>query len=104
VLVPVSSHAVAKTRRAACSLKSQPCGGRAFWRPPTGPRDATTVSSRLHHILIQGDLCGSDEGCRLMIATLDVPFRATRKCRRDVVLSRRSVGVGIGQNADSGRA
>jgi hypothetical protein len=40
----------------------------------------------------------------LMIATLDVTFRASRKCRRDVVLSRRSVGVGIEQNADSGRA
>jgi hypothetical protein len=38
-----------------------------------------------------------------MIATLDVTFRASRKCRRDV-LSRRSVGVGIEQNADSGRA
>jgi hypothetical protein len=42
VLFPVSSHAAAKTRRAAHSLKSQPRGGRAFWRPPTGPRDATS--------------------------------------------------------------
>jgi hypothetical protein len=40
----------------------------------------------------------------LMIATLDVPFRSTRKCRRDVVLSRRSAGVGIEQNADWGPA
>jgi hypothetical protein len=29
----------------------------------------------------------------------DVPFGAARKYRRDVVLSRRSVGVGIEQNA-----
>ena len=31
-------------------------GGRAFWRPPTGPRDATETPARLHHILIQGNL------------------------------------------------
>ena len=42
MLGPVSSHAAAETRQVVASLGSQPKGGRAFWRPPTGPRDATS--------------------------------------------------------------
>src|SRR4029079_12178008 len=36
-------------------------GGRAFWRPPTGPRDATSTPARPHQIVIQGNLARKSE-------------------------------------------
>ena len=44
MLGPVSSHTAAETQSVVASVRSQPAGGRAFWRPPTGPRDATSTT------------------------------------------------------------
>src|SRR3954471_21948245 len=45
-------------------------GGRAFWRPPTGPRDATSNPARPHQILIQGIMCESELGCERARGTM----------------------------------
>ena len=60
-------------------------GGRAFWRPPTGPRDATSNPARPHQILIQGNLHGVSRMCHTPGAATDVPILAQLRTVSGVV-------------------